>query len=321
MITILMAAVAFQQELPDNAEAMKKVAWIVGAWEGKGKTEEFGESTDSLVIEPTLKGNFLRIVQTVKGGDMTLWHSTGLLGWDTQKKQFVWFQFGFDGTIGWVRTGGDDVAEKLVMDGQLTGGGPFASFRTTFTRTGDDTLSNRLEFKEGDTLTLFAATEYKKLKEAPKEEAVAAEDAGHLKSMAWVIGTWVGDGEWQGAKYEDEHTYSWAHSGNFIKNEYKMRINDEVVWTDMGLVGYDVDRKKLVNIQFGIDGTIGWGEGEPAEDATFSWEGETFGPSENLKFRSTVTKVDEDTMKLSIEKRDGEKWVPYMPEMTKKRKK
>ncbi|OGG49886.1 MAG: hypothetical protein A3F84_15980 [Candidatus Handelsmanbacteria bacterium RIFCSPLOWO2_12_FULL_64_10] len=320
MMTMLLSFAALQ-EMPDNSEAMKKVDWIVGAWEGTGKSEQFGESTESLLIEPTLKGNFLRIVQTVRGGDQVIWHSTGLLGWDTQKKNFVWFQFGLDGTLGWVRTGGDDVAGKMVMEGQLTGGGPFASFRTTFTKTGDDTMSNRLEFKEGEELALFAATDYKKLEKAPKEEEVKSEDAGHLKRMEWVIGTWMGEGEFNGMKYEDEHAYSWAHSGNFIKNEYWMRVGGEVAWHDMGLMGYDVDRKKFVGINFGIDGTIGWGEGDPVEGDTFMWEGDTVGPSENIKFRTTVTKVDADTMKMNIEKRDGDGWAPYMPEQTKKRKK
>lgn len=321
MMWMLLSLAAIQQELPDNSEVMKKVGWLVGAWEGAGKTEEYGDSTESLVIEPTLKGNFLRIVQTVRGGDMVLWHSTGLLGWDTAKKQFIWFQFGFDGTIGWVRTEGDDVAEKIVMEGQLTGGGPFASFRTTFTKTGDATMSNRLEFKQGDALALFATTDYKKLEKAPEEKPVEAEDAGHLKAMEWLVGTWIGGGEWQGMKYEDEHTYSWSHSRNFLKNEYSMRSDGNVVWHDMGLLGWDVDRNKFVGLQFGFDGTIGWSEGDPSEGDTIRYEGETFGPSENIKFRATITKVDEDTMKVSVEKRDGDAWTPYMPEQTRTRKK
>ena len=67
---------------------------------------------------------------------------------------------------------------------------------------------------------------------------------------------------------------------------------------------------------------IGWGEEVKSEGTDmFTWEGETVGPNENIRFRATLKKVDTDTISLKIEKRDGENWIEYAPEQTMKRKK
>lgn len=317
-----LALCALQPRMADNTEAMKKVEWIVGDWSGSGEMKDMGKYTYDISFEWTLNRNFLKVTQTVRTAEAVLWHSTGLLGWDTQKKQFAWFQFGFDGTVGWTRTkdAGDD--GLIVMEGRLTGGGPFSSFRTTFKRSGKDAMNNRIEFKGEKEDTLFASTDFKRAAKAA-EHKVQAEDAGHLKRMDWVLGTWVGSGELPGAgKYEDEQRFEKTHSGNFIRNDYWMRVDGKVVWHDTGLIGFDVDRKKYVGVNFGMDGTIGWHEGDgPDDGGTFTWEGASVGPNENVTFRATVRKIDADTSTLKIEKKEGDKWVPYAPEQTRKRKK
>ncbi|MBI3099235.1 MAG: DUF1579 family protein [Planctomycetes bacterium] len=318
----LVALSAQNPPLPDNSATMKKLDWLVGAWSGGGEMKDVGKYTDDMAFEWTLNGNFLKVVQTVRNEQGVLWHSTGLLGWDVQKKQFAWFQFGFDGTIGWTRTVDEKVDGVLVMEGTLTGGGPFSSFRSTLKRTGDDTMNETVEFKTEKGLEPFTCTDFKKVEKVEAGKVESA-DAGHLKKMDWMVGTWLGGGEMPGqGKYEDEFRLEWTHSGNFIRNDYWMRVDGKVVWHDTGLIGFDPEKKVYVGVNFGFDGTIGWGEGPASEDGTsFTWEGETVGPSENIKFRATVRKVDADTMGMKIEKKEGEGWVPYMPEQTRNRKK
>lgn len=321
---VLLAAAESQDPpaMPDNSKAMKKLDWIAGSWVGSGETDELGKYTDDISFDWTLNRNFLKVDQTVRTGEGVLWHSTGLLGWDFKKKQFAWFQFGLDGTIGWTRTTDEGEDGVIVMDGQLTGGGPFSSFRSTFRKTGDGAMHNKVEFKTKDGLTPFVDTEFKKLDRLPERKAVEFKDGGHLKGLEWMVGTWVGEGEMPGfGKYEDEYRLEWIHGRNFIKNDYWMRAGGKVVWHDTGMIGYDVDRKKFVGVNFGIDGTIGWGEGGETEPATFTWEGETVGPTENIRFRATLRKIDGDTLSLKIEKKNGDAWVEYAPEQMRKRKK
>ncbi len=321
MMTLALAMLVLQPKMPDNVEAMKRVDWIVGAWTGAGEMKDMGKYTYDIAFEQTLSGNFLKVTQTVKTPDSILWHSTGYLGWDVVKKQFAWFQFGFDGTIGWTRTKDAGEDGVIVMEGQLTGGGPFANFRTTFRRTDKDVIRNRIEFLEGAKATLFSETDFKRA-EKPAEHKTEAADAGHLKKLEWMIGTWVGSGEMQGfGKYEDEYVLSKTHGGNFIRNDYWMRVDGKVVWHDTGLIGWDVDKKKYVGVNFGFDGTIGWGEGGDGDDDVYTWEGETVGPSEKGKFRAVIKRIDADTMGMKIERRDGDKWLAYGPDQTRKRKK
>ena len=138
-----------------------------------------------------------------------------------------------------------------------------------------------------------------------------------------MIGTWTGSGEMAGfGKFDDEYQIEWTHGGNFIKNSYWMRSGGKEVWHDTGMIGWDADKKKFVGINFGFDGTIGWGEGGVADDkTTLTFEGETVGPNENLKFRASMKKGEGDTMIVICEMKDGDKWKAYGPERTLQRKK
>jgi hypothetical protein len=322
MNCITIACIALlQPKMADNAKEMKQVEWIVGAWSGEGEMKEAGKYTYDIDFSWTLNKNFLKVTETLKTREAMMWHSTGLLGWDTQKKQFAWFHFGFDGTIGWTRTKGAGAEGLMVMEGQLTGGGPFANFRVTFKQTGKDGMNSRIEFKGEKEDRLFLSTDFKRAKQGA-EHKVEAKDAGRLQKFEWMIGTWIGHGETPGiGKYEEEYVLARAHSGNFIRNDYWMRVDGKVVWHDTGLIGFDVDKRKHVATNFGMDGTIGGGEAANEDGDTCTWEGELTGPGQTGKYRSTVKRVDADTMSMTCERMDGEKWVPQGPQGTLKRKK
>lgn len=328
-ITLTLALAQNPPAMPDNTETVKKLEWMIGHWSGSGEQEQFGKYTDEYTFEWTLNKNFVKVTQTVNSPDMTLWHSTGLLGWDVMKKQFLWFQFGLDGTIGWVRSKDDKVDDVVVMEGQLTGGGPFANFRTTFKKNGKDAMHSKVEFKGDKEDTLFYQHDLKRVEKAPEhkvgkmmDEKVAEANAEKIKKFDWMIGTWIGSGDMPGfGKFESEFTFAKIEGDMFVKHDYTMRVDGKVVWHDTGITGYDVDKKKYVNFAFGMDGTIGWGEEVKSEGDTSSYEGETFGPNESGQFRSSLTKVDADTMSFKCEMKKGDEWKDYGGETSFKRKK
>ncbi len=315
-----LAVCALQPGVADNTAAMRKVEWLVGEWAGAGELSDMGKYGYDIGFEWALGRNFLKVTQTVKTAEATLWHSTGFFGWDAKKKQFVWFQFGFDGTVGWTRTKDAGEEALVVMEGRLSGGGPFSNFRTTFKKTGKDAMNNRLEFLGGKEPQLFTATDFTRQAKAAAHKA-PADDAGHMKKAEWVLGSWVATWE-EGSEFDDEYRFEKVQNGNFIRSEYTLRKRGKVVWQDAGMIGYDAERKKYVVLNFGMDGTIGWTEGDdPADGDCFVQEGETVGPNESLKFRATFRKVDADTMSAKMEKKEGERWVPMELERIRKRKK
>ena len=122
-------------------------------------------------------------------------------------------------------------------------------------------------------------------------------------------------------EYTDEFVFSWTLNKNFIKNDYKMRVGDKVVWRDYGMMGWNKDKKRLVVINFGLDGTIGTGEQIEQKDNETIWEGRIVGPQGSMKYRFRTVRVDNDTMFMQMaEWKDG-KFAPYGPKSTYKRKK
>lgn len=97
-------------KLPDNSAHMKRFAWVIGAWAGSGTMPGYGKHEFRSEFSWTLNRNFIKTSYWMTIGGKVIWHDTGLLGWDRQKKKLVTFTFGFDGTIG----GGEQLPPKSV---------------------------------------------------------------------------------------------------------------------------------------------------------------------------------------------------------------
>ena len=64
--------------------------------------------------------------------------------------------------------------------------------------------------------------------------------------LAFLVGTWHGSGEIPGmGKFTDEITYEWAMDKNFLKASYTAKADGKVVWTDISMMGWDADQKKI----------------------------------------------------------------------------
>jgi len=142
-----------------------------------------------------------------------------------------------------------------------------------------------------------------------------------LRPLAFLVGQWEGPGEMPGmGKVADEYRYEFVQNGNFLRHEYTMNAGT-MKWTDTGMIGYNVELKKLVGFTFGGDGTIGRSTAVETEAKdTWTFEGKSAGFSPTKNWRVTLTKVDEDTFTAKTTVLTGEKELA-MPAMTYKRKK
>jgi hypothetical protein len=142
-----------------------------------------------------------------------------------------------------------------------------------------------------------------------------------LKPLAFLVGKWEGGGEMPGmGKFADESSYEFVQNGNFLKHEYSMAAG-KMKWTDTGFYGYDIELKKLVGFTFGGDGTIGRSTASETEAAnSWTFGGKSAGHSPFKEWRTTISKVDEDTHTVKVVMLSGGK-ESAMPAMTYKRKK
>ncbi len=148
------------------------------------------------------------------------------------------------------------------------------------------------------------------------------ENYPHLKRVEWVVGSWTGHGNAPGfGAFEDEFVLEWTYDKNFIKSTYIMKSGGKVIWTDTGFLGWDGEKKRIVGINFGMDGTIGWGRELESEKDTLVVEGRTAGPVVKEEFRAVFRKTGEDTMTVSCEFKKNGKYGNSWPAIKYDRKK
>jgi hypothetical protein len=108
---------------------------------------------------------------------------------------------------------------------------------------------------------------------------------------------------------------------NFIKADYTLKADGKVAWTSTSIIGYDVQKKKLVAFVFGRNGAIARGE-EVRSDGkgTVVFESQVSGLGAIEEDRVTQTKVDDDTFTSAVEAKKDGKYV-LLGTYTYKRKK
>src|SRR5437899_255878 len=130
------------------------------------------------------------------------------------------------------------------------------------------------------------------------QESQAKTGSEHLKPLEFLIGTWSGQGESAKlGKYTEEHVFEWMQDRNFIKAEYTLKTDGKVAWTSTSIIGYDLQKKKLVAFVFGRNGAIARGE-EIRSDGkgTVVFESQVSGFGVIEEDRVTQTKVDDETL-------------------------
>ena len=148
------------------------------------------------------------------------------------------------------------------------------------------------------------------------------DNAKFLKPLGFLVGSWVGKGKMDGMEFTAEVKYSWTLNKNFIKTDYVAKAGSMTVWTDTGMIGWDLEKKMLVSFSFGMDGSIGHGEYKQQKDGK-TWIIKVSINSSDPRFkdgRAIMKQIDKDNYSSDIQtKRDG-KYVSFMT-CTYKRKK
>lgn len=130
----------------------------------------------------------------------------------------------------------------------------------------------------------------------------------HLKPLEWLVGTWTSTGKLDsGDEYSDEMVVDWIYGRNFIRSEYKLKVGGKVTWSATTVIGYDVDRKRIVAFGFAANGAISRSEAVPVDKKdTWVFESKISGDFPVKEDRITYTKVDDSTLISEVEvKKDG----------------
>lgn len=146
--------------------------------------------------------------------------------------------------------------------------------------------------------------------------APASAGPDSLEAYSWLIGVWTGKGTSpEGGEVTEEYAYEWTQNRKFMKTTYVARAGEKVVWTDVGMVAIDPATGSLFGFNFGMDGSIGWGQsvGETSAES-FLMEGNVVGPDLTPAFRFRMKRVGEDAIELTLESKQGDAWVPQAPQ-------
>lgn len=153
----------------------------------------------------------------------------------------------------------------------------------------------------------------------PEPKLPKMETPKELKPLAFLIGTWKGEGEMPGfGKYEDEFVYTWNNEfKTFIKIDYAMKAKGQTVWKDETVIGYDPDLNKIVSFTFGMDGSIGRGVVGDSKENEWTIEGKSVGGTPFKEWKMTLRKKGED-LEVEVVTKQDEKWSPMMTTKYKK---
>lgn len=140
---------------PTGSERMKPFEFLAGSWTG---TAQLG---DMKVVEETTYewvqgGHFLRTSMKITSEGQVVYTATGMIGWDVEKKKYIWFHFGMEGSIGW-STGDAPVKDAFVIEGALRGDPTVKDYRMKYTILGRDKYAYEMEIKQGDAWVPFLA--------------------------------------------------------------------------------------------------------------------------------------------------------------------
>lgn len=119
LLAALLAAPMLRADESSAAEAMKKVAWLAGTWEGSGWASMRGEKTtfNQREVVKLAAGGLVLVVEgrgTAPEGGRVVHDAFAVLDYDPAAKKYRWHA--------WRAGGGDTVDEPEVGDGRFVWG-------------------------------------------------------------------------------------------------------------------------------------------------------------------------------------------------------
>lgn len=163
---LTMCAAAAAQDPKTNADHLQQFAWLIGSWEGEGK---YGEMpfTCTATYEWTLNKNFIKVTGEIKADGEVVWSDSSMLGWDPEKKKFVWATFGMDGSIGWAEMEPDPKEKDTwISKGGIKSDNPdFKDTKGTMKKVDADTFTDTVQKRDGDQYVTFLTSTMKRKKD------------------------------------------------------------------------------------------------------------------------------------------------------------
>jgi hypothetical protein len=147
----------------------------------------------------------------------------------------------------------------------------------------------------------------------PESEEAEVEQSSPLQELAWMVGTWVDEGEESRVVTE----CSWTKNGKFLKRSFSVVIDNEVTLEGDQIVGWDPLEGRIRCWTFDSEGGIGEGRWEQDGSSWLIKTSFTLGTGEKASATNVITYVDEDTATWqSIGREVAGELLPSIPEVT-----
>jgi hypothetical protein len=137
--------------------------------------------------------------------------------------------------------------------------------------------------------------------QAPKPEDAQPMDA--MTSFRFVTGTWkpVADPA-KPSKYDETYTFAPILEGRFLVSQEIYRDKDgKIFYHDFAVFGVDPDTHKLFLHAYNTDGSIDRTRGVDSKAGEWVFEGRVFGSARFRDYRYTITRIDDEHMRVLIE--------------------
>ncbi|QDT27889.1 SnoaL-like domain protein [Gimesia panareensis] len=135
----------------------------------------------------------------------------------------------------------------------------------------------------------------------------------HLKSLEWMIGTWVDEG----ADGSVETVCKWTKNKNFMTRSFKVHIQDRIALEGTQVIGWDPIKKTIRSWLFDSEGGFGVGIWTQNENRWTVRTLQVLANGEKASGVNVMTKIDENTFTFRSLGRevDGE-LLPGVDEIT-----
>jgi len=146
-------------------EHLKPLAWLVGAWDGKGT---YGESQmeDKITYELAHNGHFLRCKAVASIGGKVVQKGTGMLGYDTASKNLVWHTYFTTGVIGMSHALDSKEPNTWHFAVRIGAEKPWNAARGIMKKLDEDTYTYVVEMKRDGKYVAFFKARYTRRKTA-----------------------------------------------------------------------------------------------------------------------------------------------------------
>ena len=142
-----------------------------------------------------------------------------------------------------------------------------------------------------------------------------------MSSFEFVVGVWqpVADPA-HPAKYVETLTYAPIHDGKFVASQQIYRDQDgKIIYKDLAVFGEDPDTHHLFFHAYNTDGSIDRSHAIDALAGQWIFLGTVYGSPKFKDYRYTMTKLDDDHMRILIELKKNEKFEKLSEESYERR--